>query len=280
MWWLLLAALPAARTQPSTTPSTLCCTMVMSDSFGDGWDGVSLEITDKNGTAIASGWTVESETSSTGVCMDRDREPFMVSLDNLDATSWPSEISWQLCGDAFSADYQTPFFTFNWSALVSAWTAGGYGVDGEVVTATPSPAPTSSTAPTTSPAPTPAPSAQPETPQVTNVSTFANLKTTVESAPVCGRARVHIQVLNDVRMGTTDKAITVPENSCVEVRGLAKSLVQIAGNGHTSIFYVAAKQFTLKKVLLSSAHGETGGAVYLSNGVEQFISMGCADPKW
>ena len=93
-WLTLVFVMISATAQPNA--STLCCTLVMSDSWGDGWGGTTLEITDKNGTAVVSGLTVEyatvtyrTITQSEVVCMARDAAPFTVTLRDLDATCCP-----------------------------------------------------------------------------------------------------------------------------------------------------------------------------------------------
>ena len=118
-------------TNATRAPAALCCALEMADSYGDGWDGVTIEIATNASALIASGLTVETDAASfEGACFGRDDGPFAVSLVDLSLTSWPSEISWQLCGGAFSAGASTPRYVFDWAALVAAWAADGYSLVG------------------------------------------------------------------------------------------------------------------------------------------------------
>ena len=95
MLWSLVAALgalllPAAHATNSSTnatnatPAALCCALEMADSYGDGWDGVTIEIATNASALIASGLTVETDAAAfEGVCFGRDDGPFAVSLVDL-----------------------------------------------------------------------------------------------------------------------------------------------------------------------------------------------------
>ena len=162
--------------------------------------------------------TCELSVQTAQVCLSEDDAPFEAVLDL--AGSWPSDISWVLCG-AISATYTTTYLQFEWADVTSAYRTDLLNADGMVHTEAPSPAPSLSLVPTVSAMPTPAPSATAAL-RVLNVRTFGELKSAVESAPACGAGRVRIQLLNHVRMGPGNESVQVPQGSCVDVVGVVE----------------------------------------------------------
>ena len=219
-WPFLLCAVlvDVARARPNTTPTTLCCTLNLHDSYGDGWSGNTFELNNNANTTTASGACSGSLTQME-VCFSYDAAPYMLML-ILDGT-YVSDISWDMCGGAMSATYSTPVYKVKWDVVLAAWQAGGAGADGVVRTVRPTTTPTTTLLPSFSTLLSPAPSASASA-IVVNVKSYSELKRAVQNAPACvdGR-RVRIQLLNDVKMGVDDNTTRVPPGSCVEIVGIS-----------------------------------------------------------
>ena len=197
--------------------------MATYDSYGDGWQGNAFRLTNVNGEVTSSGPGTAADVSTTTECFDEIAAPYTLTLD-FSSGSWPSEISWDLCGSVFHGNEGTNPVTISWSEIESAWAIdpGGTAAEDAVTTVTPTPAPTTTHVPTVSILPS-LPPTDPAELRVIDVATFAELKSAVESAPGCPLARVRVQLLSEVRMRSSDTAVQIPAESCVDVVGVPEA---------------------------------------------------------
>ena len=173
-------------TNATRAPAALCCALEMADSYGDGWDGVTIEIATNASALIASGLTVETDAASfEGACFGATTACSRCrSSTSRSRRGRPRSAG--SCAAARSPRREHAALRFDWAALVAAWAADGYGlVGGAFATAVPTAAPTASHPRPRRRAPSAAPTAPPGAPR--------RQREHVRRAPARGRGRARVR---------------------------------------------------------------------------------------